>query len=53
VLRDAKKMRRDLRAQLENASEKVGELGSKLLELKLENDSLKLTPTTSDDVECT
>jgi hypothetical protein len=31
VLRDAKKMRRDLRAQLENASEKVGELYSKFL----------------------
>jgi hypothetical protein len=28
VLRDAKKMRKDLRAQLENASEKVGELES-------------------------
>jgi phage shock protein A len=42
VLRDAKKLRRDLRAQLENACEKVGELESKLLELKLENDSLKL-----------
>jgi hypothetical protein len=52
VLRDAKKMRRDLRAQLENAYDKVGELESKLLELKLENDSLKLTPTISDDVEC-
>jgi hypothetical protein len=51
VLRDAKKMRRDLRAQLENSSEKVGELESKLLELKLENDSLELTPTISDDVE--
>jgi peptidoglycan hydrolase CwlO-like protein len=38
VLRDAKKMRSDLRAQLENAYEKVGELESKLLELKLEND---------------
>jgi hypothetical protein len=36
VLRDAKKMRKDLRAQLQNASEKVGELESKLLELKLE-----------------
>jgi hypothetical protein len=36
VLRDAKKMRKDLRAQLENATEKVGELESKLLELKLE-----------------
>jgi phage shock protein A len=42
VLKDAKKMRKDLRAQLENASEKIGELESKLLELKLENDSLKL-----------
>jgi hypothetical protein len=52
VLRDAKKVRRDLRAQLENACEKVGELESKLLELKLENDSLKLTPTICDDVEC-
>jgi hypothetical protein len=52
VLRDAKKMRKDIRAQLENASEKVGELESKLLELKLENDSLKLTPTISDDVDC-
>jgi hypothetical protein len=45
-------MRKDLRAQLENASEKVGVLESKLLELKLENDSLKLTPTISDDVDC-
>jgi chromosome segregation ATPase len=52
VLRDAKKMRKDLRAQLDDASEKVGELESKLLELKLENDSLKLAPTISDDVEC-
>jgi hypothetical protein len=52
VLRDAKKMRKELRAQLENGSEKVGELESKLLELKLENDSLKLAPTISDDVEC-
>jgi hypothetical protein len=52
VLRDANKMRRDLRAQLENGCEKVGELESKLLELKLENDSLKLTPTISDDFEC-
>jgi phage shock protein A len=33
VLRDANKMRKDLRVQLENASEKVGELESKLLEL--------------------
>jgi hypothetical protein len=53
VLRDTKKMRKDLRAQLENASEKVGELESKLLEFKLENDSLNLAPTISDDVECT
>jgi hypothetical protein len=45
-------MRKDLRAQLENASEKVGELESKLLELKLENDSLKLTPNIFDDVDC-
>jgi DNA repair exonuclease SbcCD ATPase subunit len=52
VLRDAKKMRKDLRAQLENASEKVGELESRLFELKLHNDSLKLAPTISDDVEC-
>jgi phage shock protein A len=42
VLRDAKKMRKELRAQLENASEKLGELESKLLELKLENDSLNV-----------
>jgi hypothetical protein len=52
VLRYAKKMRKDLRAQHENASEKVGELESKLLELKLENDSLKPAPTTPDDVQC-
>jgi DNA repair exonuclease SbcCD ATPase subunit len=39
VLRDAKKLRKDLRAQLEHASEKVGELESKLLELKLECDA--------------
>jgi hypothetical protein len=31
LLRDAKKMRKDLRAQLENASEKVGELESNCL----------------------
>jgi hypothetical protein len=52
VLRDAKRMRKEHRAQLENASEKVGELESKLLELKLENDSLELAPTISDDVKC-
>jgi hypothetical protein len=52
VLRDGKKMRRDIRTQLENACEKVGELESKLLELKLENDSFKLNLTISDDVEC-
>jgi hypothetical protein len=32
--------------------QQVGELESKFLEVKLENDSLKLTPTISDDVEC-
>jgi hypothetical protein len=52
LLRDAKKMRINLMAQLENATEKVGESESKLLELKLENDSLKLTPTICDDVGC-
>jgi hypothetical protein len=45
-------LRKDLRAQLENASEKVGELESKLLEFKLEKNTLKRTPTISDDVEC-
>ena len=53
VLRMVKKNRKELRAEIDERGEMIGELESKLLDAKLEIDSLKTTPTISNDVECT
>lgn len=52
MLREAKKLRRELRALLDDAREKVADLESKNLDSKLEIDALKLAPIVFDEVEC-
>jgi DNA repair exonuclease SbcCD ATPase subunit len=52
MLREAKKMRKELRASLEDARTRVAELESQVLDSKLEIDSLKASPVVSDEVEC-
>jgi hypothetical protein len=52
MLREAKKMRKALRASLEDARTRVAELETRNLDAKLEIDSLKASLVVSDDVEC-
>jgi hypothetical protein len=52
MLREAKKMRKELRASLEDARTRVTELETQNLDAKLEIDSLKPAPFVSDDVKC-
>jgi hypothetical protein len=52
MLREAEKMRKELRASLEDARTRVPELETQNLDAKLEIDSLKTSPIVSDDVEC-
>jgi hypothetical protein len=52
MLREAKKMRKELRASFEDARTRVAELETQNLDAKLEIDSLKASPVVSDDVEC-
>jgi hypothetical protein len=52
MLREAKKMKKDLRASLEDARTRVAELETQNLDTKLEIDSLKASPVVSDEVEC-
>jgi hypothetical protein len=52
MLREAKKMRKELRASLENARTRVAELETQVLDSKLESDSLKASPVVSDEVDC-
>jgi hypothetical protein len=52
MLREAKKMRKELRASLEDARTRVDELETQNLDAKLEIDSLKASPVVSDEVEC-
>jgi hypothetical protein len=52
MLREAKKMRKELRASLEDAKTRVTELETQNLDAKLEIDSLKDSPVISDEVEC-
>jgi hypothetical protein len=52
MLREAKKMRKQLRASLEDARTRVAELETQNLDAKLEIDSLKAAPVVSDEVEC-
>jgi hypothetical protein len=52
MLREAKKMRKELRALLEDARTRVAELETQNLDAKLEIDSLKASLVVSDEVEC-
>jgi hypothetical protein len=52
MLREAKKIRKELRASLEDARNRVVELETQNLEAKLEIDSLKASPVVSDEIDC-
>jgi hypothetical protein len=52
ILREAKKMRKELRASLEDARTRVAELETQNLDAKLEIYSLKASLVVSDEVEC-
>jgi hypothetical protein len=52
MLREAKKMRKELRALLEDVRTIVTELETQNLDAQLEIDSLKASPVVSDEVEC-
>jgi hypothetical protein len=52
MLREAKKLRKELRASLEDARTRVVELETQNLDAKLEIDSLKASPIVSDEFEC-
>jgi hypothetical protein len=52
MLREAKKMMKELRVSLEDARTRVDELETQNLDAKLEIDSLKASPVVSDEVEC-
>jgi hypothetical protein len=52
MLREAKKMRKELRASLEDAWTRVAELETHVLDSKLEIDSLKASPIVSDENDC-
>jgi hypothetical protein len=53
MLIEAKKMRKELRASLEDARTRVAELETQNLDAKLEINSLKASHVVSDEVECT
>jgi hypothetical protein len=50
MLREAKKMRKELRASLEDARYRVAELETQILDAKLEIDLLKASPVVSDEI---
>jgi hypothetical protein len=52
MLREAKKMRKELRALLEDARTRVDELETQNMDAKLEINSMKASPVVSDEVEC-
>jgi predicted nuclease with TOPRIM domain len=52
MLREAKKMWKELRASLEDARTRVADLETQNLDAKLEIDSLKAAPVVSDEVDC-
>jgi hypothetical protein len=52
MLREAKKMSKELRASLDHARNRVAELETQNLDAKLEKDSLKASPVVSDAVDC-
>jgi hypothetical protein len=52
MLREAKKMRKELRVSLEDARNRVTELETQNLDAKFEIDSLKASPVVSDEIDC-
>jgi hypothetical protein len=52
MFREAKKIRKELRASLKDARTRVAELETQVLDRKLEIDSLKASPVVSDEVDC-
>jgi hypothetical protein len=52
MLREAKKLRKKLRALLEDARTRVAELETHVLDGKLEIDSFKASPVVSNEVDC-
>jgi hypothetical protein len=52
MLRETKKMRKELRVSLAGARNRVVELETQNLDAKLELDSLKASPVVSDEVDC-
>jgi chromosome segregation ATPase len=52
MLREAKKMRKELRASVEDARTRVAELETQVLDSKLEIGSLKASLVVSDEVDC-
>jgi hypothetical protein len=52
MLREAKKMRKELRASLEGARTRAAELETQVLDSKLEIDSLKASRVVSDEDDC-
>jgi hypothetical protein len=52
MLREAKNLRNELRALLQDARTRVAELETQVLDGKLEIDSLKASPVVSDEVDC-
>jgi hypothetical protein len=52
MLREAKNMRKELRASLEDARNRVAELQTQNLDVKLEIDSLKASPMVPDEIDC-
>jgi hypothetical protein len=52
MLREAKKMRKELRTSIEDARTRVTELETQALDSKLEIDSLKAGPIVLDEVDC-
>jgi hypothetical protein len=52
ILREAKKIRKELRASLEDASNRVADLETQKLDAKLEIYSLKASPMVSDEIDC-
>jgi hypothetical protein len=51
-LREAEKLRKELRALLEDARTRVAELETQVLDGKLEIDYLKASPVISEEVDC-
>jgi chromosome segregation ATPase len=52
MLREAKKLRKELRSLLKDARTRVAELETQVLNSKLEIDSLKAGPVVSDEIDC-